>query len=352
MGSDSKRRRFTVDSLLSDSRPRAVGVADLADAKLINLDRIQPDPAQPRTHFDQDRLEELAASIRREGILQPIAVRYDETRDLYVVLHGERRWRAAQLAGLIAIPAIVREVPAEHRLIQQLMENIVRDDLNAVDRAAALRALKGQLGDASWDVVAESVGIKRSRLFQLLDTEKLPDSVQDDLRAGRLSEKQTRAMQSLPALVQSILAPEIIARKLSAPRVSAIAKHVQGNPVPATATAIEAAIAEAIAATETPQKPAKKRDVPAPVLDFSPISRDESLALLVALADSADSADLRQRADKASAAPFNEDRLVAEIRALARTLARHRLAAVELSPFAATALAALNAALESRDRER
>ncbi|HET7092392.1 MAG TPA: ParB N-terminal domain-containing protein, partial [Thermomicrobiales bacterium] len=133
-GGSARRKRFTVDALFADHRPQAVGVADLTDAKDIRLDRIEPDPDQPRRTFDEDKLAELSASIRREGILQPIAVRYD--------------------AGLVSIPAIVRDVPAERRLLQQLMENIVRDDLNAVDRAAALRALKAQLGDATWDTVA------------------------------------------------------------------------------------------------------------------------------------------------------------------------------------------------------
>ena len=170
-----KRKRFSLDDLLGDTRPQAVGVTDLPTGKEIRLDRITGDPNQPRRTFDEERLAELAASIRIEGILQPIVVRYDNTRDIYVIIHGERRWRAAQTAGLAAIPAIVRDVPEERRLVQQLMENIVRDDLNAVDRAAALRALKSQLGDASWDTVAETVGIRRSRLFQLLGTEKLPE---------------------------------------------------------------------------------------------------------------------------------------------------------------------------------
>ncbi|HEX5498132.1 MAG TPA: ParB/RepB/Spo0J family partition protein, partial [Thermomicrobiales bacterium] len=191
-GHPTRRKRFTVDALFADHRPQAVGVADLANAKEIRLDRIEPDPDQPRRTFDDEKLAELSASIRREGVLQPIAVRYDAGRDAYVVLHGERRWRAARDAGLEAIPALVRDVPAERRLLQQLMENIVRDDLNAVDRAAALRALKAQLGDATWETVAEAVGIRRSRLFQLLGTEKLPEPARDDIRAGRLSEKQSR----------------------------------------------------------------------------------------------------------------------------------------------------------------
>ncbi|MGH2559934.1 MAG: ParB/RepB/Spo0J family partition protein, partial [Thermomicrobiales bacterium] len=201
----NRKRRFTVDALFTDHRPQAVGVTDLATAKEIRLDRIEPDPDQPRRTFDEAKLGELVASIRIEGVLQPIVVRYDEKRDIYVVVHGERRWRASREVGLETIPAIVRDVPVERRLIQQLMENVVRDDLNAVDRAAALRALKGQLGDAPWDQVAEAVGIRRSRLFQLLGTEKLPDWIQEDIRAGRLSEKQSRALQRLPPGCQTAL---------------------------------------------------------------------------------------------------------------------------------------------------
>src|ERR687898_559006 len=210
------RRRFTVDALFTDHRPQAVGVEDPPTAKEIRLERIEADPEQPRRTFDPDRLEELTASIRREGVLQPIAVSYDADRDVYVVVHGERRLRAARQAGLPAIPAIVRDVPQDRRLVQQLMENIVRDDLNAVDRAAALRTLKTQLGDAPWEAVAEMVGIRRSRLFQLIGTEKLPDQVRDDIRRGRLSEKQSRALQGLPAAHQEALHDAIIRYELSA----------------------------------------------------------------------------------------------------------------------------------------
>ncbi len=228
--SRSRRRRFTVDSLFTDTTPRAAGVADLPNAKEIQLERIVPDPAQPRQTFDDERLAELAASMKREGVLQPIAVRYEAESDQYVILHGERRWRAARLAGLSAIPAIVREVPAEHRLIQQLMENVVREDLNAIDRAAALRALKAQMNDAPWEQVADAVGIRRSRLFQLLGTEKLPERVQEELRSGRLSEKQTRVLQGLPEIPQSALARMIIDEGLSQPAAQRLARAVRSDP--------------------------------------------------------------------------------------------------------------------------
>jgi ParB family chromosome partitioning protein len=226
----ARKRRFTVDSLFADTTPRAAGVSDLPNAKEIHLDRISPDPSQPRHTFDDERLEELATSMRLEGVLQPIAVRYERADDRYIILHGERRWRAAHLAGLESIPAIVRDVPEERRLIQQLMENVVREDLNAIDRAAALRALKTQMNDAPWEQVAEAVGIRRSRLFQLLGTEKLPESVQQDLRAGRLSEKQSRVLQGLPETAQQALAHLILDEGLPQTAAQRLARAVRADP--------------------------------------------------------------------------------------------------------------------------
>ncbi|HUG17186.1 MAG TPA: ParB/RepB/Spo0J family partition protein [Thermomicrobiales bacterium] len=217
----SRRRRFSVDALFTDTSRRAIGVADLLEAKQIQIERIEADPNQPRTGFDRGALEELAASIRTDGILQPIAVRYDEPNDVYVIVHGERRWRAAMIAGLASVPAIVRDVPEDRRLIQQLVENIAREDLNALDRSAALRALKERMGDAPWEQVAAAVGIRRSRLFQLLSTEKLDPVFQDALRRGVISEKQTRAVQGLSieaqrSLAESLLEGDINPRDLEA----------------------------------------------------------------------------------------------------------------------------------------
>lgn len=224
-----RSRRFSVNDLFTDTRPQATGVQELADAREIDLNRIEPDPDQPRRTFDDDRLDELAASIRAEGVLQPIVVRYDADRDVYMVLHGERRWRASHRAGLKSIPALVRDVPEHRRLLQQLMENVVREDLNAVDRAAALRSLKQQMGDVGWDAVAEAVGIKRSRLFQLLGTEKLPDAAQDDIRSGKLSEKQSRALQGLQTSHQEALRALMVENQLSAQVASRIARAIKAS---------------------------------------------------------------------------------------------------------------------------
>jgi ParB family transcriptional regulator, chromosome partitioning protein len=307
------KRRFTVDALFTDTRPQAVGVEDLTTAKEIRLDRIEADPEQPRRTFDPDRLDELTASVRREGVLQPIAVRYDGDRDIYVVVHGERRLRAARAAGLPSIPAIVRDVPQDRRLVQQLMENVVRDDLNAVDRAAALRALKAQLGDAPWDAVAEVVGIRRSRLFQLLGTEKLPDQVRDDIRGGRISEKQSRALQGLPKAHQEALRDAIIESDLSAEEAMAIARALKRAELEDNRASARSFIERLRAnVSSAPQHP-------------DPLSQTAALlaAIEAALAHERGSAEaLAAAARTAKARPFDGDRLREEVLALSRTLSR------------------------------
>lgn len=223
----SRRKRFSVDALFTDTSPRGVGVSELVEAKLIRLDRIEPDPDQPRTEFDPEALEELAGSIRTDGVLQPIAVRYDAERDIYVIIHGERRWRAANLAAIESIPAVVRDIPEDRRLIHQLVENILREDLNALDRAAALRALKAQMDDAPWEKVAESVGIRRSRIYQLLGTEKLAEPMQEALRRGVISEKQSRAAQPLPQEDQMDLGRRLLEGELNPSAITAYARSIK-----------------------------------------------------------------------------------------------------------------------------
>ena len=267
-------------------------------------------PNQPRQTFDEAKLVELTNSIQIEGVLQPIVVRYETSRDIYVIVHGERRWRASRAAGLATIPAIVRDVPENRRLIQQLMENIVRDDLNAVDRAAALRVLKIQLGDAPWEQVAEAVGIRRSRLFQLLGTEKLPEHIQADIRSGRISEKQSRALQGLPGGHQQALRDVIIADDLPADEAMRLARELKVNNIADDA----GAAADALARFRAPRRFVNTRE-------------DELGELLAAVADaasggSAERATLKRLADERQLAPFDEDRLVSETLALARSLAR------------------------------
>jgi ParB family chromosome partitioning protein len=317
------KRRFSVDALFTDTRPQAAGVSDLTNAKEIALTRIEPDPDQPRRTFDEVRLEELTASIQIEGILQPIVVRYHEERDLYIIVHGERRWRAANAAGLGAIPALVRDVPEERRLVQQLMENIVRDDLNPVDRAAALRTLKRQLGDASWETVAEAVGIKRSRLFQLLDTEKLPEPIQDDIRAGRLSEKQSRVLQGLAPVFQTVLRDELVERELPQTEAIAIARQLRTIEAPQDEQRAQIIIADARIELANNTDESASRSTPT----SHAITREDAQSALAALAnvargDSESVSDLAAFVTARRVPPRAYRKLNAESLALAGILAR------------------------------
>jgi ParB family chromosome partitioning protein len=312
------KRRFNLDDLLGDTRPQAVGVSDLPTAKEIRLERIEADPHQPRHTFDEEKLAELIDSIRIEGVLQPIVVRYDNVRDTYVVVHGERRWRASREAGLSTIPAIVRDVPADRRLIQQLMENVIRDDLNAIDRASALKALKQQMGDAPWDDVAAAVGIRRSRLFQLVGTSRLPDAIQADIRTGRISEKQSRALQNLPAEQQRALRDVMIAESVPAELAMAIARRLKLDRVPDELDASAAAIARI----------RRELDRPAPTRTAQDSGSDPELdPLLSAISNlstggKAAGVALRRMADWNGFEAFDTERMLDEIYALAQSLAR------------------------------
>lgn len=331
MSSKPRRsRRFSVDDLFTDTRPQATGVQDLADAREIDLNRIEPDPEQPRRTFDDDRLDELAASIRAEGVLQPIVVRYDSDRDVYIVIHGERRWRASHRAGVKSIPALVRDVPEERRLLQQLMENVVREDLNAVDRAAALRALKNQMGDAGWDHVAEAVGIKRSRLFQLLGTEKLPETAQEDIRTGKLSEKQSRALQGLNAAQQEALRALIVEENISAQLASKIAR------------ALKLADGDESATHSAAEEDVKRLYMLIEPGDADAV-REQTQTLLTAV-QHGQSSDL---ARLLGVPRFDEQRVAREIGALARSLTRTDATQLEMSESTRTSLLQLRNALDA-----
>lgn len=335
--SASSRRRFTVDALFEDSRPQARGVSDLRDAREIALDRIVPDPEQPRRTFDPDRLEELAASIRAEGVLQPIVVRYDGDADTYVIVHGERRWRASGLAGIAVIPALIRDVPSERRLLQQLMENIVRDDLNAVDRATALRSLRSQLGDPPWETVAETVGIKRSRLFQLLGTAKLSTQAQENIQTGDLSEKQSRLLQGLSPTRQEALRLWLVTDQPPATLATRVARAFRDHPL-----ADEASQEEATRALNA------LRDL---ALVSEPTQqRAQSVALLAAVTQAhrgsaADRTRLKRLGNLVGTRTFDPQRFAQETGALSRGLAELALSSGDRDATVDEQLRALHQAI-------
>jgi ParB family chromosome partitioning protein len=164
----------------------------------IPVDRIRPRTERPRRSLDPDALDELAASIRTHGVLQPIRVR-SCGGGRYEIVAGERRWIAARQAGLREIPALITASDDQHAYVESLVENIQREDLNAVDRAHALRHLRVNLGLQTWEDVGRIVGITRQHVHNLLRVTQLPEHVQDAVRAGDLTEKHARALLLLRA---------------------------------------------------------------------------------------------------------------------------------------------------------
>ncbi len=168
--------------------------AQIPGVREISVDAIAVNPRQPRQRFDEGGLESLAASIREQGVLSPVILR--RRGDGYELVAGERRLRAARLAGLRTIPAIVRDVADAQALEMALVENIQREDLNAVEEAEAFRRLIADSGQ-SQEAVARRVGKDRSTVSNALRLLRLPRKILDDIVAGRLTEGHARALLAL-----------------------------------------------------------------------------------------------------------------------------------------------------------
>ena len=182
----------------------------------VDIDLLAPNDLQPRVQMDDARLQELADSIKANGIIQPILVR--RTGSSYRIIAGERRWRAAQRAGLHKVPVVVRDVKdgADKELLElALVENIQRENLNAVDEALAYRRLADEFG-LTQDQIAAAVGKDRSSIANFMRLLKLPDEVRADVVSGALSMGHARALLSLAdAAAQRQAAREVISRGLS-----------------------------------------------------------------------------------------------------------------------------------------
>jgi ParB family chromosome partitioning protein len=174
----------------------------------VDLESIVPGPMQPRTHFDDASLESLAESIRAHGIVQPLVVRRRENN--YELIAGERRWRAAKLAGLSRVPVVVKDVPDESLLEIALIENIQREDLNPIEEAQAYRKLIETVG-LTQEALASRIGRDRSYITNYLRLLKLPEDLQQLVREGRLSAGHARTLLALgPPDLQRRLARQII----------------------------------------------------------------------------------------------------------------------------------------------
>jgi len=199
---DAKRRPALgrgMAALLSNAAPppSAPGQAAVPPGKsllFLPVEAVERNPEQPRKRFDESKLEELAASIRQHGVVEPILVRREGSR--YRILAGERRWRAAQRAGLREVPALVREATDREAFEIALVENIQRADLNAIEEAEAYEVLASDHG-LTQEEIATRVGKERSTVANALRLLKLPEEVRDAVRSGQLDMGHARALLGL-----------------------------------------------------------------------------------------------------------------------------------------------------------
>jgi ParB family chromosome partitioning protein len=218
------------------AEPRAAGVQQ------IPIDEVGMNPFQPRTRFDEPALQELTDSIRANGILQPIIVRRTGG-DGYEIVAGERRFRAARLAGLDAVPAIIRDVDDRQMMELALIENIQREDLNPIDEAKAYHALIQQVG-LTHDQISERVGKQRSSITNALRILGLPPEVQDMVSRGTLTAGHARALLALESSGDQIATSRyVVAKGFSVRRTEALVnrklRRQHTRPRPSKRTGLE-----------------------------------------------------------------------------------------------------------------
>ena len=186
---------------------------------------LKPGKYQPRTCMDKDSLAELAESIKAQGIMQPVLVR-PVSPGHYEIIAGERRWRAAQIAGLSEVPALIREVPDEAALAMSLIENIQREDLNPLEEAMGIQRLIKEFG-MTHQAASEALGSSRSAVSNLLRLLNLPSPVQELLMEGKIDMGHGRALLSLPAAKQIETANLIVHKQLSVRETERLVNRIE-----------------------------------------------------------------------------------------------------------------------------
>ena len=202
--------------------------------RTLKVGQLQPGKYQPRTQMDQDSLQQLADSIKAQGIMQPILVRPVGT-EKFEIIAGERRWRAAQLAGLAEVPALVREIADEAALAMSLIENIQREDLNPLEEAVGIKRLIDEFS-MTHQLAAEAVGRSRTAVSNLLRLLNLAQPVQEMLMARRIDMGHARALLSLEGAKQLTAAEQIAQKGLSVREAESLVKRIakpQRKPVKA-----------------------------------------------------------------------------------------------------------------------
>ena len=212
-----------LSALIPDLPPAAAAPAASAERAFdVDTDLLRPNKFQPRARMDDAKIEDLARSIQTNGIIQPIVVRRVDNG--YEIVAGERRWRAAQRAGLLKVPVVIREIPEDRLLAAALIENIQREDLNPLEEALAYRRLADEFA-LTQEQIADAVGKDRSSVANYVRLLRLPHELRDNIAAGSLSMGHARALLSLPdAAAQLRVGRDVVAKQLSVRETEALVK--------------------------------------------------------------------------------------------------------------------------------
>lgn len=214
-----------LDALFGDLTPKAKPMSEMAE---VAISSIEPNPLQPRTAFDEEALGELSASIAQLGLIQPITLRR-RADGKYTIISGERRWRAAQMAGLETLPAYIREVDDENLHAMALVENIQRQDLNAIEIAISMQRLIEECG-LTQEAMADKVGKKRSTVSNYLRLLSLPSEVQLALKEGLVTVGHAKAIAGIAPEQQLKVLKKCVKRGLSVRQVEEIARKLNETP--------------------------------------------------------------------------------------------------------------------------
>lgn len=201
-------------ALIPDASPEETAVNTEKNVETMRLSNIEPNPEQPRTNFDAERLEALAKSIEQYGVISPIIVRKNEKNRFYTIIAGERRWRAAKLAGLKEVPVIVKEYDDKVMSEVALVENLQREDLNPIEEALAVDELMKKY-DLTQEEISEKVGKSRSAIANSLRLLNLSDSVKKLIVQQEISAGHARTLVGLSPEQQEKIAFEVIRKELS-----------------------------------------------------------------------------------------------------------------------------------------
>ncbi|MGI6376237.1 MAG: ParB/RepB/Spo0J family partition protein [Anaerolineae bacterium] len=218
-----------LDALIPETPAQPGGLREAS------LDAIAPNPLQPRTHFDEAELQELAASIREMGLIQPLIVQAVPVEagqaERYQLITGERRWRASRLAGLERVPVVVKDVTPQEMLELALVENIQRADLNPLEEATAYQQLADEFG-LTQDRIADRVGRSRASVANTMRLLRLPEEIRAGLLTGEVSEGHARALLMLDDADEQMLAyRSVVRRALSVRQTEELVRRLQSPPL-------------------------------------------------------------------------------------------------------------------------